>query len=105
MSDDGATLNGYVSADDSSESTYWFEYGTAQAYPDRPTAGHVQTPLRTVQIGDGRRDVEETISGLEADTVYHFRLCARDTEGQKDAGCNEPQQFRTDEAGGRRRSR
>lgn len=96
ITDSGATLNGHVTAGSSSESSYWFEYGTDPAYPNRPTPGHSRTPTRTLQIGDGRRSVAEPITGLAPDTTYHFRLCARDSEGQSDAGCNDPQQFRTE---------
>lgn len=43
--------------------------------------------------------MQEAISGLEPGTVYRFRLCARDRDGQETAGCNDLRQFRTTTAG------
>jgi glucose/arabinose dehydrogenase len=93
VTDASAVLHGYVAGDQPAGTTYWFEYGKTAAYGTKTTA-------RTIQAGDRMPHfVQEAVSGLEFDTTYYFRLCARDTEGQVNPGCNNPQQFHTDATG------
>src|SRR3954470_2580192 len=78
----GATLHGTVQSDSDGGSTYWFEYGKTRLLGST-------TPQRTTPAADRPPyAVQEAISGLEPGTVYRFRLCARDNEGQETAGCN-----------------
>jgi hypothetical protein len=85
----GATLHGFVSSDNADGSTYWFEYGKTDLLGNK-------TPDRTTTAGDEPPyPAQEAISGLDPNTVYHFRLCARDNEGQDTAACKNPRQFRT----------
>jgi glucose/arabinose dehydrogenase len=90
ITDSTAVLHGWVTGDKpSTTTTYWFDYGTTTAYGTR-------TPSAVVQAGDRKPHfVDASISGLTADTTYYVRLCARDTVGQTNPGCNSPQQFRT----------
>jgi hypothetical protein len=83
-----------VAGDNDGGSTYWFEYGKTSAFGTK-------TPEHTTTAGeDLPQVVQEAVSGLDADTVYHFQLCARDNENQSTAGCSSPQRFRTKPAPG-----
>jgi len=79
----GATLNGTV--DPQAEATsYFFEYGTTTAYG--LTTG-------TVGAGDGAPvDASAAVTGLTANTTYHFRLVAVNASGRTDGADME---FRT----------
>ena len=91
---DSATLHGYVTGDNDAGSTYWFEYGKTSAFGTK-------TPEHTTAAGeDLPQSVQQAVSGLDADTVYQFQLCARDNENQSTAGCSSPQRFRTKRAPG-----
>jgi parallel beta-helix repeat protein len=69
-----ATLNAEVGSSFGGEVTYWFDYGTTSGYGS-------QTPQRTIDLDPGDTDpVSEPITGLSANTVYHWRVCAQDTE-------------------------
>jgi len=65
-----AVLHGTVIPNGSS-TTYYFEYGTTNAYGS-------QTTSRTTGID---LSVAETITGLSADTTYHYRLVATNASG------------------------
>ncbi len=70
-----ATLNGTVNPSGAA-TTYKFEYGTTTAYGTTvPAAGE--------SVGSGTRTLLEpkTISGLKAETVYHYRVVATNSEG------------------------
>jgi hypothetical protein len=63
------------------ETIYWFEYGLEDCGSIGATCTRV--PLSDVSIGDGRKPVTVTqlVTGLEAETVYHFRAVAENEEG------------------------
>jgi hypothetical protein len=63
-------LNGTVSPNGLT-TTYYFEYGTTTAY------GLVTDSWTT----DADASVSETVSGLSADTTYHYRLVATNSSG------------------------
>jgi phosphodiesterase/alkaline phosphatase D-like protein len=65
-----AVLNGTVSPNGLT-TTYYFEYGTTTAYG-------LATANRTT---DADASVSETVSGLSADTTYHYRLVATNSSG------------------------
>jgi hypothetical protein len=77
ISNGSATLNGVVNPN-KEETTYSFEYGTTIAY------GSV-TPDQPPVSGNAGKEVSVTISGLLANTTYHFRLVAKNAKGT-DAG-------------------
>jgi hypothetical protein len=68
----------------SRETTYWFEYGLADCAATGATC--TQVPLPGVSIGDGRKSVAVTqlVTGLEAETIYHFRVVAENEIGRKE---------------------
>lgn len=69
-----ATLNGIVNANNS-DTTVTFEYGTDTNYGSSVTAG--QSPVS----GLSDTAVSQSISGLAADTTYHFRVVGQNTGG------------------------
>jgi virginiamycin B lyase len=73
VADDSATLQASVGPN-SQASTYEFEYGTTSSYGSH-------TPPSSA--GDGASSVAESapVSGLSADTEYHFRVAATNATG------------------------
>ena len=72
----GASLNGTVAAK-ALETTYHFEYGTSTKYGSR-------VPLsEEAKAGSGRTrvPVSQSVTGLEASTVYHYRIVATNSAG------------------------
>jgi hypothetical protein len=68
-----ATLTGSV--DSRGHTTTWyFQYGTTTAYG-------LKTPTRSQGGSVGARAVSEAVGGLNAGTVYHFRLVATNSSG------------------------
>ena len=70
-----ATLNGKVDPQ-GLQATYHFEYGTTAAYG-------TSVPVPDASAGSGRAAVAvlASISGLQADTTYHYRLMATNANG------------------------
>jgi streptogramin lyase len=66
-----ATLNGRVDPE-SSETSYWFEYGTTTAYG-------AKVPITPATVGSGTVAVavSQTPTGLIKSTEYHFRVVAK----------------------------
>jgi alpha-tubulin suppressor-like RCC1 family protein len=58
------------------ETTYHFEYGTSTSYG-------TSVPIPDASAGSGKAAVavSQTISGLEGDTTYHYRVVATDVAG------------------------
>lgn len=73
ITDSTATLHGYVNPFDTSDTVYWFEYGST------PTS----LGQSTGQAGTGGRTqlFEQLISGLSRSTTYYFRAVARNSYG------------------------
>jgi Subtilase family len=71
-----ATLNGIVNPNGTA-TKYYFEYGTTESYGTRTAE---------VSVGSGTSNVEEskTITGLAAETTYHFRLVATNSSETTD---------------------
>lgn len=68
-----ATLTGVADRSEPGTVTHWFEYGTTTAYGST-------TPAVTVEIA-APLPVEARVEGLQAGTLYHYRLCVVDDEG------------------------
>jgi sugar lactone lactonase YvrE len=81
-----ATLNGKVDPE-SSETVYWFEYGTTAAYGTK-------IPITPESIGSGTVGiaVSKTVTGLSKNTEYHFRVAA---ENKVAAAYGEDKTFKT----------
>ncbi|HEY3827943.1 MAG TPA: hypothetical protein VGL57_01980 [Solirubrobacteraceae bacterium] len=73
ISANGATLNGYVNPS-GAEPSYEFEYGKTTAYGTK-------TPAHALGAGTTAKAATQSISGLERETTYHYRLVA--TSGSK----------------------
>jgi hypothetical protein len=73
IGENGATLKGTVNPGGSETKTY-FEYGTSTSYG---------TKTAEVNVGSGSTTVEQSqaISGLSANTVYHYRIVASNASG------------------------
>ena len=69
----GATLTGMVDPN-TVQTTYHFEYGTTTAYG-------LRTPEASAGAGDDPVAVEAAVSNLTAQTTYHYRLVATNTDG------------------------
>jgi hypothetical protein len=69
-----ATLNGSLDPHGLT-TTVSFQYGTTTAYGST-------TPMRT-QTGNTYRDIAANISGLSANTLYHFRIVATNSAGTR----------------------
>jgi hypothetical protein len=73
-----ARLRGTITrAPTDGEVTYHFVYGTTTSYG-------LATPDETLAPGDGAQDVEAAVSGLTADTTYHFKLVVSSGQGGAD---------------------
>ena len=68
-----ATLNGSVDPN-GVETSYHFEYGTTTDYG-------LESPTQTAGSGAEAVAVQATVSGLTANTTYHYRLVAGDVKG------------------------
>ena len=70
-----ATLNATLNPE-GLETTYQFEYGPTTAYGTK-------APASAVSVGSGIKNVKvaQPISGLEVETVYHFRVKATNSSG------------------------
>jgi sugar lactone lactonase YvrE len=71
-----ATLNGTVNPE-GGETGYYFEYDISE-YKEGEGPHGIKAPAAPRSAGSGFSDAEvnEAISGLEADTVYHYRIVA-----------------------------
>ncbi len=69
----GATLNGKVNPN-GAETKIYFEYGTTTSYGSKTSE---------VSVGSGTTTLEkaEAISGLSANTTYHYRIVAANSSG------------------------
>jgi hypothetical protein len=87
VTDTSATLNGSVSSGKDGTISYWFEYGKTIAYGN-------ETGRSTLAITDRNgHPVTAPLGGLESETTYHFRVCAR--FGGLKPGCGSDESFTT----------
>ena len=75
VNDEGATFNATINPN-AFETTYQFEYGTTTSYG-------TTVPLTAKEIGSGIEDVvvSEKVTGLKAETKYHYRITATNEKG------------------------
>jgi|EndMetStandDraft_8_1072994.scaffolds.fasta_scaffold322191_2 hypothetical protein len=85
----GATLNGMVLSTTGGAGSWFIEYGPTTARTER-------TPTRTINFVGQVEPVSEPVSGLEPGTIYHFAVCAEDSENPGDPFCSPDQTFTTD---------
>ncbi len=72
VSQDSATLNGYVNPYNSSNTTRWFEYGTNQ---------NLGSKTNTINHGATSATISDTITGLLSNTTYYYRAVANNSYG------------------------
>ena len=73
VTSDSATLNGTVNPNGAS-TTYYFEYGTTESYGSH-------TVTKSAGSGTGNTSVSATITGLNHNTTYHYRIVAANSGG------------------------
>lgn len=73
LSQTTATLNGTVNPNGNA-TTAWFQWGITTAYGQT-------TPIRSLGAGSTAQNLSEAISGLTANTTYHFRVVAQNGAG------------------------
>jgi hypothetical protein len=73
VSGSSAVLHGNVNPNDR-PTTYLFEYGTTTAYGST-------TPQGSLAKSKSAKPVSATVTGLEPETTYHFRLVATNSKG------------------------
>jgi DNA-binding beta-propeller fold protein YncE len=77
VTDSSATLKAQINPN-TLDTTYWWEYGLG----DCEVVECTKVPLAGVSIGDGHKgvDVTQLITGLQPQTVYHYRVVAENAE-------------------------
>ena len=88
VTDRAATLRAHGSPG-GKPSTWWFQYGKTTSYGS-------ETPHRSVAATPAQQNVAERVTGLAADTTYHFRACASNADG---SGCSPDRTVRTGSPG------
>lgn len=78
ISQTGATLNGYIDPNNTSDTLHWFDWGTS-------TASLVNETKRTAH-GPLADNFFETISNLAKDTTYYFQAAAHNAQGSATGG-------------------
>jgi hypothetical protein len=68
-----ATLNGYVDANNTSNTYGWFEWGRSSSNLSNSTSKYSQ--------GSSDSSISSSITGLTADTTYYYRAVAKNDEG------------------------
>jgi hypothetical protein len=82
-----------VISDSGGQVEYWAQYGTTTAYGS--TTAH-----KTANVAQNApTEVTVEIDGLQRATLYHFRLCAQDSQQTGGPGCGADRQFTTQSAG------
>jgi hypothetical protein len=72
----GATLNGMVNPEDA-ETKYYFEYGETISYGKK-------TAEADIGSGGSNVEVNKTVTSLEPETTYHYRIVATNSIGTTD---------------------
>ena len=86
----GATLNGTVNPDEAGGATCRFEWGTSDAF-----GKEAPCEPETVANGGAPVAVRATLSGLEPDTAYDYRLVASNANGTNPGEASQDQTFAT----------
>jgi parallel beta-helix repeat protein len=90
---DGAVVVATVVSDTGGDVQVWAEFGLTRAYGS-------QTPRRTIAAEPNTlTSTELGVFGLQRSTLYHYRVCAEDSEQQGGPGCGEDRTFRTQRFG------
>ena len=83
-----ATLNGSLNPDEL-PTHYFFEYVTEEQFKASGYEGATKTPEAEISTGTTEQSVSYSLSGLQPQTTYHYRLVARNEDGTT-FGSDEP---------------
>jgi hypothetical protein len=72
----------------------WVEYGPTKAY-----GSATQHSIHQLDPGNFQGQAGGQLTGLQRDTVYHYRVCASDSDQQGGPGCGEDRHFKTQPIG------
>jgi hypothetical protein len=86
---ESVTLNGTVDPDKAGVATCQFEYGTS------PSFGQVAPCSSSVPDGESPVPVQATVTGLQPDTTYYYRLQATNTNGTNPGEVSQDREFTT----------
>ena len=90
ITDTSAVLDGAVLSTTGGPGSWYIEYGPTTARTER-------TPTRNIEfVVNESQPVSEPVDGLEPGTIYHYRVCAEDSENPGDPFCSPDQTFETD---------
>jgi hypothetical protein len=90
---DKGVVSGKVVSNTGGQVEYWAEYGLTKAYGS-------ESAHQTINVAQNTpTTVGLEITGLQRATLYHFRLCARDSQQQGGPGCGGDGRFTTQPAG------
>jgi hypothetical protein len=89
ITDTSAVLNGKVLSTTGGPGSWYIEYG--------PTAARTEkTPTRTIDfVANESEPVSEPVDGLEPGAIYHFAVCAEDSDNPGDPFCSPDATFST----------
>jgi parallel beta-helix repeat protein len=90
---EAARVLGNVVSDTGGDVEYWVQYGTTEALGLETAHATITVPQNTPT------GVSVRISGLARSTLYHYRLCAQDSQQQDGPGCGEQRTFTTQAIG------
>jgi hypothetical protein len=89
ISTTAATVHGLVVSDVGGGLGYWAEYGTTKSYG-------LKTPVQVTEVAQNTPvPAILTITGLLRSTLYHYRICAEDSQQRGGPGCGEDRRFTT----------
>lgn len=89
ITDTSAVLDGAVLSTTGGPGSWYIEYGPTTARTER-------TPTRNIEfVVNESQPVSEPVDGLEPGTIYHYRVCAEDSENPGDPFCSPDQAFTT----------
>jgi hypothetical protein len=72
----------------------WVEYGPTKAY-----GSETQHSTQELDPGQFQGTAGDQLTGLQRDTVYHYRVCASDSDQQGGPGCGADRHFKTQPIG------
>jgi parallel beta-helix repeat protein len=89
VSGTSATVRGAVVSDVGGGVGYWAEYGTTTTYGSK-------TPVQVTEVAQNTPGTAlVTINGLQRSTLYHYRICAEDSQQKGGPGCGEDKTLTT----------
>jgi hypothetical protein len=89
LTGNSATVNGTVGTSSGGSVEYWVEYGPTTSYG-------LESSHQTTNVAAHQTEgVQAFFGGLQLDTTYHYRVCARDSQQGGAPGCGADRTLRT----------